>query len=204
MDKKIIYNGRTFVLGTAKRYYFATIFGKNKSLHRYKYEQEVGPIPPGWHVHHKDKNYLNNETTNLEALPPKKHYAEHYAESADRMRSLQAIGREYAKAWHGSPEGLKWHNEHYDNVKDKLHSQVERPCSHCGNLTITTRKSSNTFCSNACKSAWRRANKPDMKQATCPTCGSEFQTLKYLPNTFCSQKCKPISNPKGFWSRKRV
>lgn len=202
MEKSVIYDGRTFILGTAKRYYFATFKGKQISLHRYKYTKEVGPIPPGWEIHHKDKNYLNNDTDNLEALPTAQHYEKQREENAQRMREIQVIGKTFAKAWHGGPEGLRWHDEHYLQVKDKLHSTVNRTCSQCSTKINTTRKTGNAFCSNTCKSAWRRANKPDKKLATCPTCDTQFETLKYLPNTYCSLKCRPAPNPLGYHSRK--
>ena len=42
-------------------------------LHRRIYEDNFGPIPKGWHIHHKDGDTENNSPENLEALPQKKH-----------------------------------------------------------------------------------------------------------------------------------
>lgn len=41
------------------------------------YEQHNGPIPKGFHVHHKDMNHANNHPTNLEALSPDEHAKKH-------------------------------------------------------------------------------------------------------------------------------
>lgn len=45
--------------------------------HRKIYEQHYGPIPKGYHVHHKDLNHRNNEPANLEALHPDDHAKKH-------------------------------------------------------------------------------------------------------------------------------
>lgn len=42
-------------------------------LHRKIYEDNFGPIPEGYHVHHKDNNPNNNSPDNLEALPMREH-----------------------------------------------------------------------------------------------------------------------------------
>lgn len=41
------------------------------------YEQHCGPIPKGYHVHHKDFNHNNNNPLNLEALDPDDHAKKH-------------------------------------------------------------------------------------------------------------------------------
>ena len=37
------------------------------------WEKAHGPIPPGYQVHHKDENKLNNDLDNLELLDPLTH-----------------------------------------------------------------------------------------------------------------------------------
>lgn len=46
-------------------------------LHRYKYINEKGAIPDDWDVHHVDHNKLNNEISNLQAMPKSEHTALH-------------------------------------------------------------------------------------------------------------------------------
>lgn len=200
MEKTIIYDNRSFCLGSAKRYYFATIKGKRTSLHRYKYEKEIGPIPEGWHIHHKDRNCFNNSTDNLEPIDPHAHSKLH-PPTKEVISKWQQAGSRKAPIWHASPEGKEWHFQNYLKNKHLLHKRFTRKCSHCGKVHETVKKAANCFCSNACKSAWRRKNKPDMVSKSCPACGSSFQTRKYLPKTYCSLKCKPAPNPLGYHSR---
>ena len=41
------------------------------------YERHYGPIPKGFHVHHKDLNHENDDPLNLEALHPDDHANKH-------------------------------------------------------------------------------------------------------------------------------
>lgn len=45
--------------------------------HRRIYEQHYGPIPKGYHIHHKDGNHSNNHPSNLECLTGKEHFERH-------------------------------------------------------------------------------------------------------------------------------
>ncbi len=47
------------------------------SQYRQIYEQAHGPIPEGYHVHHKDGNHENNHADNLEAIKPRVHRMKH-------------------------------------------------------------------------------------------------------------------------------
>lgn len=196
MKQSIVYDNRKFTLGTAGRYFFARVKGENTSLHRYKYTIEKGSIPDGWHVHHKDGNCFNNDIENLEAIDPKAH-AKLHPVSEETLKKWQEAGIAAAPVWHASKEGEEWHRQHYENIKAKIHERVDRVCSSCNKPIKTSRKNHNAFCSNNCKSAWRRKHKPDRKVVSCPTCRSEFETLKYLPNTYCSKQCKPAPNKWG-------
>lgn len=203
MEKKIRYDNRTFILGTAGKYYFGRVKGKSVSLHRYKYQKEIGPIPEGWHVHHVDGDCFNNSIENLQAISQEDH-AKLHPTSKETLKKWHQAGIKAAPEWHASPEGMKWHYNHYDNIKAKLHEKIIRACCNCGKEVGTNKKNINVFCTNACKSAWRRKNKPDMKMKPCETCGKEYETRKYLPTRFCSKECKPAPNPLGFYARKNI
>lgn len=200
--EKIIYRNYTFSKHPKQPYYYATVKQKKQCLHRYMYECEVGEIPPGYHVHHVDENPFNNTITNFKLVLGSEHISMHIKKRPrEQLLKLQEMGREHAKIWHSSAEGREWHKENYEKNKGFLHQKVKRICAHCSTPTLTTRRDGNAFCSNNCKSAWRRKNKPDKKQAICPVCGIEFTTLKYLPNTYCSRKCIPPPNPRGYLAR---
>lgn len=50
-------------------------------------------------------------------------------------------------------------------------------------------KSPGRFCSNACKSAWRRASGADNEQRQCTLCGDTFEVNRYSKVRFCSRSC---------------
>jgi hypothetical protein len=47
------------------------------SIYRKIYEQSHGPIPKGYHIHHKDGNHANNHIDNLQCVSPEEHYRIH-------------------------------------------------------------------------------------------------------------------------------
>jgi hypothetical protein len=67
----VTYNGRVFSLRD-QGYYRATS-GDRDYLHRVVWEAEVGPIPEGWDIHHRDHDKTHNEIPNLECLPKAEH-----------------------------------------------------------------------------------------------------------------------------------
>ena len=87
-----------------------------EALHREIYKDNFGPIPDGWHVHHADGDWNNNDPSNLKAIPQEEHWSEHHTvgfwndreavrEHLDRIRPM-------ASEWHRSKEGRRWHSEH--------------------------------------------------------------------------------------------
>ncbi len=77
----IVYGDKKFTI-SKDGYYRSTIDRKRHvSLHRYKWEKEIGDIPAGYDIHHRDGNKLNNEISNLECLPKSEHtklYSPHH------------------------------------------------------------------------------------------------------------------------------
>jgi hypothetical protein len=66
----IVYDGKTFCFSSRDRRWRMT-GGSRKYLHRYIWEKEVGPIPPGHGVYHKDLDRTNNALENLGCAPEK-------------------------------------------------------------------------------------------------------------------------------------
>lgn len=90
------------------------------ALHREIYKREVGPIPKGWDVHHKDHNPGNNSLSNLECLPKRSHLSHHGKQPRTQVQIEHwKKVQEAAKVWHGSPEGLEWHRKHAREIADK-------------------------------------------------------------------------------------
>jgi len=187
--KVLIVDGLRFVKDDATGYYRNDKF--RTRLHRYLYESEYGELPTDVHVHHADGNKDNNSLENLVAMAGSDHSTLHGALLTDEQRqrlrdNLATNARPAACAWHGSREGRKWHKEHYERTKDALHKVESRNCRHCGTEFVSVRDG---FCSNACKSAYRRAKGYDNITLVCPICGETYETNKYLQSETCSRGC---------------
>lgn len=184
---------------TARVYYTPGIADKMRGvgrLHEEVWRDRNGPIQSGCVIHHADGNPLNNEPDNLVCLTASDHSALHFRENGpwvgfkenlDRIRPLAA-------AWHGSEAGLAWHREHAKACGFGRASYGARKCKHCGR-EYEARNAAARFCSNACKSAWRRAAGLDNVQRTCERCGAAFTTGKYDGVRFCSSACWPRRGP---------
>lgn len=158
-------------------------------LHEEIWKAANGPIPTGFHIHHIDGDPLNNSVANLECMARDEHMTHHHAGvcSDRKLAHLEAI-RPLTKAWHGSDEGLEWHRQHaYTTIRaiePCLHT-----CDHCGAEFMAVPKKPNRFCSNACKSAWRRASGLDNEVRVCVVCGVSFEVNRYAKKASCSRLC---------------
>lgn len=199
MTETIVFNGVKFrrypeAKQRADRVYYTPGIGDKQRgigrLHEEIWKAAHGPIPPGSHIHHKDEDPLNNKLENLECLAGPIHMSFHnLGKCSDRKReNLDAI-RPLTKAWHGSPEGLEWHRQHaYNSIRTV--KPTEHVCDHCSKTFIAIPKKPNRFCSNACKSAWRRAAGLDNETRTCIICSGEFVVNRYARKTTCSVACR--------------
>lgn len=191
---------------SAHRRYFTRTGGH--SLHRAIWEAAHGPIPKGWHVHHKDGDHLNNALENLECLPPSDHWNEHAASRKDYGQSEQqkqhlANIRQAAIAWHKSEEGRAWHRAHVQNSLAKTWA-IPRPtktyshtCVECGAAFIANSAKA-MYCGTACLSKRNNrvrnaANLAARTNYTCQQCGGVF-VAAVSRQKFCSAPCKTKHN----------
>lgn len=161
-----------------------------QALHREIYADHFGPIPEGWHVHHRDGDPGNNAPENLECLPAADHLEHHAAPRRGQPGNAEHLerAREAAKLWHRSPEGREWHRQHGRNVFGNRPEQ-EYECEQCGKTYSTKKTGGGRFCSNACKSKWRRAAGLDNVEKQCAACGKTFLGSKYGKTLTCSRQC---------------
>lgn len=178
-----------------KRFYLCGKYFQHKGLrlHRAVWEHHNGPILDGHHVHHEDEDRSNNQSDNLECLSPHEHLGGKHGEaSAERGKVALSAAREGAAKWHGSEEGRKWHSKHFEeSIRPIMDQQVDCTCEQCGKGYQLGRIAAHNskFCSNACKSAWRRAAGLDDEQRQCAQCGAEFTANKYKKQKACSRDC---------------
>lgn len=71
----VMYNGIKWTVAKSHGYFRNTdrTTRGDLLLHRYKYSIEVGSVPDDWDVHHIDHNKLNNDISNLTAMPKNDH-----------------------------------------------------------------------------------------------------------------------------------
>lgn len=165
--------------------------GKPIWLHRYVWEQANGAIPSRYVIHHKDGNPENNALDNLECLSPKEHSRKHplTGEGYEKQRQHLDQVRYLTKAWHASEEGRAKHRE-IGGLAYKNFIPQEKFCKQCGKSFLPKALGNrDLFCSNACKSAWRREQHLDEVECVCKWCGKKFMHNKFkIPNT-CSRSC---------------
>ena len=164
-----------------------------KRMHRYVWEYYNGDIPKGFQIHHIDHDKSNNDISNLEMISKtnhmKLHSNEHVHEHYNEMiENLKKYARPKANEWHGSEKGIEWHKQHYEEMKEKLYTEREFTCKQCGKKFISTYISPK-FCSNNCKSKWRRENGLDDETRECCICGKKFTVNKYSKTKTCSREC---------------
>lgn len=164
-------------------------------LHVYVWEYHNGKVPKGYHIHHIDFDKDNNEIDNLQLLTASAHLKLH-GENWDEERKEKQVqilkdkAVPASKEWHASEKGHDWHKKHYEQTKDKLHKKQMFKCVECGCDFEAEITGANKFCSNRCKSAFRRRVGIDNETRTCECCGGEYVANKYSTKKFCSASCR--------------
>ncbi|MFD6677507.1 HNH endonuclease signature motif containing protein [Rhodococcus zopfii] len=178
-----------------RRYFVPGIADKQRGIRALHQEvwmdaNGVDDIPPGFHVHHRDHDTSNNSPGNLELVEQSAHFRHHgdQPRSEDQVEHWERV-RAAAAAWHGSEAGIAWHREHGKRTWEGREHRTEQ-CQQCGSDYDTrAAQRHDRFCSNACKSAWRRASGVDDVDRDCPQCGGSFRVNKYSKQRFCSRSC---------------
>lgn len=166
-------------------------------MHRYVWEFYNGEIPSGYDVHHKDGNKSNNKIENLELIDRHEHHVLHGKHLSEKQYAYLHSGKgteclRKAAEWHRSEDGREWHRKHALEDCGNWHREsVEIVCQQCGNKSV--KQIGGRFCSNACKSKWRRDHHLDDIDVECCECHTIFRKNKYAvkpgKKQFCSRKC---------------
>lgn len=193
MNIKII-DGHKFIKDHKSGYWqcneFISTEGKPKRLHRYIWEKYNGKIPKGCQVHHIDRNKDNNDISNLKLMSEYDHLALHGKRkflNKEWAKEFEHEGVLSSKKWHASKEGHEWHKKHWKKMKDSLYKTMTFTCANCGKNFEGHYHSK--FCSNKCKSAYRRKHHLDDVERTCVVCGKKFKINKYSKTKTCSRSC---------------
>ena len=152
-------------------------------------------VPEGCEIHHRDFDPLNNHHDNLVCLTVAEHKEAHREQQSERMRQPWALEhleriRPLAAPWHSSPEGLEWHRQHAAEIGFGRPVPRDCACDQCGKpFTAYDVSGHARFCSNNCKSAWRRASGVDDIDRDCAACGGPFRVNRYSKVRCCSRPC---------------
>lgn len=198
-EKYIIFDGCKFTRDERTGYYLKTTKPRTR-LHIYVWEYYNGPVPKGCHIHHKDLDKSNNDISNLVCVTRAEHNRIHgdsskwSEERLEKAREQMDKAREYANLWHKSEEGREWHKEHYKKSLGEYQSEkIKKKCACCGKEYEVNYNNASTsrFCSNKCKSRYRRISGVDNITKVCIGCGKEYSVNKYHAKTqqYCSKKC---------------
>lgn len=188
--KTIFFDGLRFTRHDNGKYYRNA--KTRKRLHRYVYEYHNGEIPDGYEVHHIDGDTDNNDISNLALVTKEEHkriHAEMLTEERREWRrnNLNTKARPKAVEWHKSKQGSKWHSEHIKRQRKNGAFTKDLECVYCGiEFTGDVRSK---FCSNKCKSAYRRKIGVDDVERVCVVCGKTFKSNKYSKTQTCGGSC---------------
>lgn len=194
--KYIEYDGLKFCRDEKTGYYLNSTI--RKRLHRYVWEKEVGAIPKGCQIHHVNGIKADNRIENLAIMTASGHQRMHGQEIERKEKCRENIKKAIAIAseWHHSEAGKAWHSQ---QAKGRKQPRIEKICDVCGQLFMGIK--TQRFCSNACKSAYRRKNDLDSVQRFCEECHKPFITTKYNDQKYCCRECASKAHI-GWYERK--
>jgi len=179
-DETVVFNGRVYAWNG--RY-----FRKSRSfLHRDVWIHFNGPIPKGYHVHHIDHDTRNNAIENLQMVWGTTHLSTHQR-AMSKPKPVWAYPA--LQAWRESEAGKAALSEMGRRNSVYLGQEKEFKCECCGEYFNAPNVGHNRFCSNNCKSKWRRAAGLDDVAKVCVECGVEFKTNRFKPTVTCSLSC---------------
>lgn len=194
--------GRKFSIDKKTGYWISTSYSKSKNIPRLRAHQWVwinhhGKPPKGYHIHHIDEDKSNNSIENLELMKNARHLRMHMAKNMmDPIKRQIAKNqcekiRPLAKKWHKSEEGRAWHKYHAIKHNFGNGPLCDYKCLLCGKeyKSKIIAENRTKFCSNKCKSSWRRREKIDNIEIICTICLQKFNKSKYSKQKYCSKKC---------------
>lgn len=186
VDRQIHFS-RNFYQDKKTGYWISTDYPRIRA-HRWVWISIHGPIPDGYHIHHKNQNKSDNSIENLELMEKSRHCSIHMMTEENRAR-FRRIANEYrplTKKWHRSKEGREWHRKHSLLIWEKRKPKQYR-CKQCKEKFESLKLCNTKFCSNNCKSKFRRRSGVDNVEIKCQCCKTKIVCNKYRKRYFCRQ-----------------
>lgn len=202
----IEFNGLRFYLDKSG-YYSARL-----RLHRAIWEQAHGPIPSGYHVHHRNGNKSDNSIDNLVLLSHGEHSAEHVerlGHHRDRARANSIATQNRQRAERSKRELVCavcksiYHSgaitpsrfcspDCVERARSAAFTGEQRVCEFCATPYAATRRTQR-YCSRRCNNRACEARLPSAGERllACPECGTQFRS-KRSNARFCSRDCATL------------
>jgi len=184
--------GRKFYKDLEKGYWISTDYPRIRA-HRWVWLNIHKMIPKGYHIHHINENKSDNRIENLELIEKSRHMSHHMQEPErkNKAREMADKYRPLTKEWHKSEEGRAWHKLHALKCNFGNNKPVSKVCDVCSKeyKTKVIADGRSKFCSNKCKSQWRRNSGLDNIERNCITCQKTFMINKYSKVKNCSKSC---------------
>ena len=176
------FNGVRFYLNSSTGYW-ERARGVPRKMHVYVWEFYFGKLPDGYCIHHKDGDKGNNDIENLQLMTFKEHASLH-AQKSDHTAFV-----EKSRGWHKTDVAREVSRQNGYATSAEWPTRTYT-CEYCGaTFEVKSPRTDYRFCSNKCKSAWRRQSGVDDEHRTCVVCGGEFVVNKYSKTLCCSRKC---------------
>ena len=190
MSENQIHYGKKFYQDKSTVYWISTSSKKIRA-HVWVWQYNHGKVPKKYHIHHKNEDKSDNRIENLELIQASVHMSLHMQDPV-RKKFASEMANKYrplTKEWHGSVEGKAWHKYHAAKCKFGNWEPSKYICQCCNKEYLSKKRSRSRFCSNNCKSQWRRDQGIDNVKRKCLTCEKEFEVNKYAKRKYCSQRC---------------
>lgn len=156
----VVYNGISWA-PSADGYYRNGNYGL---LHRHMYVREVGPIPDGMQVHHRNHVKSDNRADNFVLLRPGEHWHEHHDERGED--------------WHAKGGRATWDRAQYQDYV----------CQRCGESFRSRGTTGARYCSQRCRDTASRAR----EERVCCVCGDTFECQVRYDTRACSRRCTSV------------
>lgn len=195
-----IHFDRKFYQDKKTGYWMSTDCGKDNTrvrAHQWVWMKNNFNVPKGYHIHHINEDKSDNRIENLELIKASRHLGHHMMkrmlnpENRRKNKELCDKIRPLTKKWHASEEGIAWHKYHALKQNFGNGPLIKYNCQQCSNEYESKLKAKNRtrFCSNICKSQFRRDSGVDNVERTCVFCLKTYSINKYSKSKTCSISC---------------